>query len=325
MEKFKVCDVLNFDAGSIEVTFIGTPLKEDILEDEIRLKIRNFIDNHRHTDMLGNVTILRTILKDYKEEHLSVYYSFENGSELVVYDNATLVNFEKSVKKHSSSSENKYQVKYSSSNGISINCYDANIKDYENFQNSTKEVNDLMNYIYSLSRVEAITLTDDDKSLIEIYKLFYNENPDFSSKDLNIKVQTMMSILAGFNVTLNCDYNFSTLGKRNIPISFQLKQLVDRLYPFGEVREVEDNIKLNDFDEKKIKIVGESIRSVIPLGEEDNETLIAISKVIFANRYSIIFYEMPYGLAASADVKVDDVVKCMMLVKKINDRVDDIS
>ncbi len=40
------------------------------------------------------------------------------------------------------------------------------------------------------------------KVLIEIYKLFYNENPDFSLSNTSIKVQTMMSILAQFGITL---------------------------------------------------------------------------------------------------------------------------
>ena len=47
---------------------------------------------------IQRVSFLRTILKDYEEKLLVVYYEDDKGTELVKYDNSNLFIFEKSQK-----------------------------------------------------------------------------------------------------------------------------------------------------------------------------------------------------------------------------------
>ena len=44
----------------------------------------------------------------------------------------------------------------------------------------------MVEQLYFLKQFKKYDLNTDDKILIEIYRLFYNENPDFSDKNINI-------------------------------------------------------------------------------------------------------------------------------------------
>lgn len=315
METVKFSETLNFDDGSIEIKYEGVPLRKDIDEEEVRSMIRDFVDNHKHDNMLENVTILRTILRDYREEALKVCFCNKNGSETIDYTHiygTGLTNWF-SFKKDSQN----FKIKYDSVLGLELNYYDefGNIKKY------TDDLSNIMKYISDLFNVGPIVINDNDKALIEIYKLFYKENPDFSSKDINIKVQTMMSILAGFNVTLDCDYSFSLMTKLKMPFSLKLEEMVQKMYPFGVVDEVKDNVKLAEEPKKIIEIVGNSIRDTISLEDDMNEALITISKVIHASRYNLSSKADIREIAEFTSRSVDDVEASVQLVKRIEHKI----
>ena len=325
METVRFCDTLNFDDGSIEIKYKGVPLREDSNENEVRRMLRDFVDNHKHDDMLENVTILRTIFRDYMEVSLDVYFCDKNGSEFVQYDKSQpLFLFKKVYKKFDGYNTKEVTVEYNTKDGISLNYShsDMTIVFPNKRSTVTKEIDNIMQYIDTLlTEVKAITLNDDDKALIEIYKLFYKENPDFSSKDINVKVQTMMSILAGFNVTLDCDYSFSLMTKLKMPFSLKLEEMVQKMYSFGVVDEVKDNVKLAEEPKKIIEIVGNSIRESISDEDNMNEALITISKVIHASRYNLSSDVDISEIAEFTNRSVDDVEVSVQLVKRIEHKI----
>lgn len=317
MKTVTFSETLIFYDGRIEIEYRGVPLREDININEARRMMKDFVDNHKHDNMLENVTILRTIFRDYKEEILFVYFCDKNVEELVRYDNKWRVNgfgFLKEVKGDVSC---KYKIKYDYPLGLEINWFNkaGNIKKY------TDDFSEIMKYISNLSNVGPIVINDNDKALIEIYKLFYKENPDFSSKDINVKVQTMMSILAGFNVTLDCDYSFSLMTKLKMPVSLKLEEMVKKMYPFGVVSEVEDNVKIAEEPKKIIEIVGDSVRDAIHDEEDINEALITISKVIHASRYNLSSKADISEIAEFTNQSVDDVEASVQLVKRIEHKI----
>ncbi len=225
--EFKVAR--EFDGESFEVRYEGIPKSKNIDEIEINRMIRDFIDNYKHTNMLENVTILRTILSDYIETGLELKYSKKDDSETVIYNhiyNTGLANWFLFIKDSQS-----YKIKYDSILGLKLNYFNeaGNIKKY------TEDLSEIMKYISDLSSAGPIVINDTDKELIEIYKLFYKESPDFSSKDINIRVQTMMIILAEFGIALDCDYAFNLWEKVKMPVSLTLEAMVKKLYPFGRI------------------------------------------------------------------------------------------
>lgn len=321
MNNISIRKVLNFSKGSIEIKFNGTTSNNTNL-DKIEVLLEDFIHNHRHNYMPENISILRTILKDCQENSLVVFYQDERGSEFVEYDNNNLLFYERR-KKEENSEHYRYKIKYSSATGIEIDYHnpETDMADYQSIELTSKEITDMLQQIYYLKKAKAIVLDRDDKALIEIYKLFYNENPDFSSKDINIKVQTMMSILSAFGISLDSDYGFSLCKKEKIPLSLNLEQRVNKLYPLGEASSPEYSIKLAEEPKGIIKIVGEAIRETITNKQDQNEALITISKVIHAKRYCLSSNSDIRKISDFTERTTNEVETCIKLVKRIETRV----
>ena len=68
------------------------------VNDKMNDLIDDFINNHNHNNMLENITIIRTILKGCEEKLLYIYYCDINGSELVKYNDAHMVLYEKIIR-----------------------------------------------------------------------------------------------------------------------------------------------------------------------------------------------------------------------------------
>lgn len=323
MEPIIISKTLNFAKGSIEVRYKGIPSVNADL-DKIDALIEDFISNHRHNYMIENVSIVRTILTDCEEKLLVIFYQDEKGSELVKYDNSNLFLYEKSQREENSEYYDRYKIKYEPTNGIKLhyNNHETDVADYLGIELVSKEITEIMKQIYYLKNAKPIVLDTDDKALIEIYKLFYNENPDFSSKGINIKVQTMMSILAEFGISLEDDYGFSLCGKVKMPVSLNLEQRVNKLYPLGKVSSFEDGVKLAEEPKKIIKIVGETIKETITNEQNQNEVLITISKVIHAGRYCISSNSDVEKLSEFIESSTDKVESSIKLVKRIETRID---
>lgn len=323
MEPIIISKTLNFAKGSIEVRYKGIPSVNADL-DKIDALLEDFISNHRHNYMIENVSIVRTILTNCEEKLLVIFYQDEKGSELVKYDNSNLFLYEKSQREENSEYYDRYKIKYEPTNGIKLhyNNHETDVADYLGIELVSKEITEIMKQIYYLKNAKPIVLDTDDKALIEIYKLFYNENPDFSSKGINIKVQTMMSILAEFGISLEDDYGFSLCGKVKMPVSLNLEQRVNKLYPLGKVSSFEDGVKLAEEPKKIIKIVGETIKETITNEQNQNEVLITISKVIHAGRYCISSNSDVEKLSEFIESSTDKVESSIKLVKRIETRID---
>lgn len=323
MEPIIISKTLNFAKGSIELRYKGIQSVNADL-DKIDALLEDFISNHRHNYMIENVSIVRTILTDCEEKLLVIFYQDEKGSELVKYDNSNLFLYEKSQREENSEYYDRYKIKYEPTNGIKLhyNNHETDVADYLGIELVSKEITEIMKQIYYLKNAKPIVLDTDDKALIEIYKLFYNENPDFSSKGINIKVQTMMSILAEFGISLEDDYGFSLCGKVKMPVSLNLEQRVNKLYPLGKVSSFEDGVKLAEEPKKIIKIVGETIKETITNEQNQNEVLITISKVIHAGRYCISSNSDVEKLSEFIESSTDKVESSIKLVKRIETRID---
>ena len=130
----------------------------------------------------------------------------------------------------------------------------------------------------------------------------------------------MLSILAEFYISVG-DYGFSLSGKRNIPMSMNLSNLVYELFPLGEINEIDNPIQLREDAKKTISIVGEGIRNAIDSTDNQEEALITISKVIHAARYNLSSTASVEDVAKYTDCSSDEVESSMKLVKRINTKI----
>lgn len=323
MKPISISKTLNFAKGSIEVRYKGISSDNTDL-DKIDVLLEDFINNHRHNYMIENVRIVRTILKDCEEKLLDIFYQDEKGSEHVKYDNSNLFLYSRSKKEENSDYYDKYKIKYELPYGIKLdyNNHATDVVDYPGIELVSKEITEIMQQIYYLKNTTTIVLGTDDKALIEMYKLFYDENPDFTKEDINIKVQTMICILAEFGISLGDNYGFRICEKENMPLSLELQQRVNKLYPLGEVSSLEDSVKLAEEPKKIIKIVGETIRETISNEQNKNEALITISEVIYAGRYCLSSNSDVKKLSEFTGHTTNEVESSIKLVKHIETRID---
>ncbi len=323
-KEFKFKENKIYENGhKLEIRFEGIE-KENVDLDKVNNLLNKFIvDQSHHRTMVRNVANIRAILKGFEEKILVISHSDSNGSkEIVKYDNGNLFLYEYNIK-GSISDEDQISIKYSPNNSLdfSFEDFDGNIVDYPNFNGTIKRFTDIVNKIYQLKHVSAIELDRDSKVLIEIYKLFYNENPDFSDKTINIKIQTMMSILVEFGISLGDDYSFSLWGKVKMPISLYLEEKVDRLFPLGEVVDIDEPIELAKEEKNTIRIAGECIRESISDNYNKEEALITISKIIYAGRYSLSSESNIKELSDFANRTQHEVESSIQLVKRIEKKI----
>lgn len=267
-------------------------------------------------NMLKNVTTIRTILDDCIEKLLTIECDYEDIYELIQYENGTLTFY----RYRKSEWDKELKVEYKIGDGLKIRFFDSknDLIDSSNIEKKKELSNQALDQLVALIR--GIRLDNEAKALIETYKLFYNENPDFSREDINLRMQTMILILNQFNEFMW--YKFSM--QDNKIESSKLTDLVNELSPLGEITEVKDPIK---FDERKrtiIKIIGETLRKKVENKEKLNEALFIISKTIYASRFDINFTTDAKEVAKYPNLGLtyNDADDSIKLIKKMQEELD---
>ncbi len=160
-------------------------------------------------------------------------------------------------------------------------------------------------------------ITNESKVLIEIYRLFYKENPNFSDKNINIKIQTMMFILFYFGLPFRSDYGFHLLGSKKIPISWSLSEDVKALLPLGEVKDNNQLIELSKDSKRRIEIV----RNILFKNDMDfsniDELITNISKIIYIKEYCLSSKSGLSEIADFTNCPIEEIDRGLQIVKRI--------
>lgn len=314
MQKVSITKVSKSVTRNIEVRYEGLTRHQDIDISQLDNELEEFIHAKCRNDMLKNIMMIRTILDSIEEKSLVVSYEDENTLEMVKYDCTNLYFYQKQRK------DKTLEIIYMPNHGgLQIKDNYRDLEDYSTVQTVSKELVSAIDRIHDLTRVKKIILDENSKRMIEIYKVFYQENPNFQSKDINIRMQTMMSILNYFDLSVG--YDFCLLGKMMMPISLRLEQDVERLYPFDEIDEVEDNVSLVQEAKKEIEMIGQAIRENVSGRKELNEKLITTSRVLHAKRYNLPSNCQVDAISDFIGRTPSEVKSTIKLVKQINDKI----
>ncbi|HIT22177.1 MAG TPA: hypothetical protein IAB56_04340 [Candidatus Scybalousia intestinigallinarum] len=314
MQKVSITKVSKSVTRNIEVRYEGLTRHQDIDISQLDNELEEFIHAKCRNDMLKNIMMIRTILDSIEEKSLVVSYEDENTLEMVKYDCTNLYFYQKQRK------DKTLEITYMPNHGgLQIKDNYRDLEDYSTVQTVSKELVSAIDRIHDLTRVKKIILDENSKRMIEIYKVFYQENPNFQSKDINIRMQTMMSILNYFDLSVG--YDFCLLGKMMMPISLRLEQDVERLYPFDEIDEVEDNVSLVQEAKKEIEMIGQAIRENVSGRKELNEKLITTSRVLHAKRYNLPSNCQVDAISDFIGRTPSEVKSTIKLVKQINDKI----
>lgn len=307
MEKVKISKSYNLENESFIINYEGiTEINNNDLSDVNNL-LTDFVNNHIRVDMVTNVRILATIFKNFNNMKLEVFSHYNGVSENIRYKNDELLYYEKVI------ISKGCKFEYNNLNGIKFEC------DKQGSKVVISLLTEMVEQLYFLKQFKKYDLNTDDKILIEIYRLFYNENPDFSDKNINIKIQTMMSILVQFNISLS-EYSFTLWKNSKIPTSEDLNMQINKLYSFGKIKNEDNYIVLSEEAKMVIKTVSKSLNELINNNENFLEKLMLISRIIYISRYRISLDTDIQEIAKITEVSQEDVLLCRSLVKKVENK-----
>lgn len=299
MEPIIITKTLHHEKENFEIRYEGMPLGEGVNLENIYHLLELFFNNYSHVNMLQNVNIMRTIMQSYQEKLLDIYYEDNSIFERITYQNGVIVNFQKRCK-----TGKKYSLQYQSEDN-------RNIFGLGVYTNLIKE----------LSESQPEKLEEYDIMIMELYKLFYEEDIDFTKEEVNLKVQTMMSILAQFHILVNNYQNFILTVPNRIPVIPHLLGRIQRLYFLGEVVILEEDIDLPDCYKNLIKTIGKMARQNITDNVALMEELIKLNKIIYAGKYNLHKEVDVEKIAEFSHYSKEEVKSCIKLVHKIDQKI----
>ncbi len=144
--------------------------------------------------------------------------------------------------------------------------------------------------------------------LTTLYKLFYNEEFNFNDQDIEVKVQSMLFILAFFDISIKGLDNFDM--NDGIPKIVMLHEVISKL--------ILDNSNSDDLSENvknKVRYIGEEVKNIT----NSLDDLIKLS-LIFYKAYTLIapgYYSKTSLKCLESETEIG-----LKFIKKINDRID---
>lgn len=252
--------------------------------------IDRIFDSKKFGDNVNKVVYyIRTIFRDYTEKYLRVEVSTQKqGHNTIVMTNQKVTKYEinKSLEVNVGN-QVSFKFEYTDLTGIRISLNNSN-----NLINDLSlgkiNVNNIFDYeIETIRRLNNIKSTPglylgkDEKILIDIYKLFYNEYPDFSRIEDIYKTQSMMWLLYKEGIQLSDESGFS-IRHSGKPWSDNIQNIIEHLIPFGKIYNYSGNkVKLNGETYKIIELMGKIIKAYGEFYEDKNLLLENISSISY--------------------------------------------
>lgn len=302
--------------NSIYFKFIGTEKNNNISYEKINTLINNCFNNSMPiSDAKEKISWIRTILKDLEETYLEIEINLDkNYREKVIYINTIMTIYEKNI-------EDKIEINYNLNTkpNLSINITDLNLNSYHNYKVKEGIINSNIEHLYTLTKVTPIELTIDEKAICLFYKAFYNEYPNFNDSNINIRMQTMMSILTNFGICLEDNYSFM-LNSKGFPVSISLSTTVKKLAPIGKIETIDNIVKLDELLEQDIKIIGETIKKYTSQTTDEIDSLKRISKIFYSGNNCIPTQTAIETISECCKIPIEEVESSLKLRKKIRQR-----
>ena len=257
------------DNGTINVNFIGIPLKEDIDIEEKRKFLSNLFNRDRlNSDIIRVIQYLRTVLRDFDEKTLNIeLYNFGTHID-AKFKNKKVI----SLKKEDTSEPLLFKFYYDRETGISFHTIvDEKLCDKKNDiilnKNEVIKANvaNSIELIDSMNNIGKINLFNNEIILIEIYKLFTGKELDLMSENIYSELNSIFTILRLYGIELPDD-NIVMLNS-GISHSTQVAFLTDKLLPYND--------SLTNL--KKVKLYMETTNNISAIGYMTNE---------FMNKYN---------------------------------------
>lgn len=305
----------------IEINYIDNP---NVNKQEIKKlcdKCFNNMKTFYNIDQI--ITYIRTIYRSLEEKHLCIKCSCSNNDKqkyvaMDIHDKSfTRFVLSEKIDKNTNLTMRCGGVHLSYEiyeNGKRLNLFSTDKYDVY-IRNTLKEMRSYAN----IGRKE---LNNEHKVINYIYKLFFDESPDFSDEDIELRVQAMMSILSHFGITLGDKYSFVNLPTFDKePFSHNLSLLVKDLKPYGKIDDLVENIKLKDNVKKIIRIVSENINLYVNEERDLDNVLVSLSTLLHAKHYNLPSSNCE-DLSRYLDKSYGEIESEMKLIKTIKNNIE---
>ena len=136
--------------------------------------------------------------------------------------------------------------------------------------------------IKELKNISINKIDNDILYINEIYRLFYGNYPDYSQKNINIKIQNMVNILKEYGVKLFNNYNFNIYNEQNIPMSKTLNNIIDDAKPYININNCD--IHIDTKYKELICIIKDCIRNSKYKDIDFDSAVTYLSMVLYASK-----------------------------------------
>ena len=262
---------INNKENKITINFHGEKKEWNTNTEQANYLLDKLLNYYKYEDFNLNDAIkyIRTILKDFNELELEVTYEYKKEKEYVIYSNKKIKEYEKVNKDINISFKN---------NSFRIN----KISDDLSLLTVSNEIN---KELRELNNIKEIKLDTRQKLLIQLYKIIYKKNPDFTNIDTFHEMNFMMCILYDLRINIaelyigGYDYKFYNMPQYGremlMPASKKFMQEINEFYigdsldytPFGIIElNNEEEVRLNG----KVLIALDYLSEIINNLEYDN-------------------------------------------------------
>lgn len=298
-----------YDCNGLVINFSYTTFtnNEDVNIKEKGMLLDNIFNDFYSSDIVDIVQVVRTIFKEYEEEIMNIYVSFDNKNIYASFCKTKLLSYSETVEIDNSE---KIIFKYNERKDLDFNVKrSSNSFKVFNTADLVEAFNQFMLTIDSLNNVSVINLDMKDELLCKVYKLFFDEDPDFSKKDTNVKIQTMITVLAQFNICI--DYPMCVYSNGKMPINYILSAKIRSLRALGKVDVSKlTMIQLNEEVKNEVKEIGKIVR-------DSNIDMVTLSKIVHAGNYNLSDKSDTDYILKSTKCVNEEVEQGIKIVKRI--------
>ena len=280
------------DNTMLHFEFYGSP-KEDNID---VTRIHNIIDNIFNTKNFDTnieqiIYYIRIILHQYDEKFLLVevndldndYYAKVNLEDKKVTEYQKLRTL-----RLNSSEDVQMKIKFNENDGFSVHIPNhfnlinlLHLNDCQ-IQNVISSSYRLISNINEMKMLDNMYFNKEEKMLIDIYQMFFAENPDFSKKETVARIQSMMFILSKYNISLPNQDSFSMDNMQEYPICESIHTIIERLVPFGEIdRYRGDQVRFMPKVNNDIFKIGKLVTEFCSNYKERDKVLNSISSILY--------------------------------------------
>lgn len=311
--------------SSLNFKYEGIPNENNIEREILEKKLDDFFNQNNITEDIVKVVVgIRAIFKDFDEKNLKLIINNKKRNNVfILYKDKKLDTYQM-TKKTNEDYAKCFIIEYKIDEGLKYYFSNVNNKiiEYPINQKSLDIINENMKKLVYLNNVESIVLDIEGKVICKLYKLFYDEDVDFSSKNINVKIQAMMFLLQEFGVSLDNEINF-IMSKNKMPISIYLYEKVNRLFPLGKIENLGNEVKIYDEASKITKSIGSVVREYMHNSDDEIEVLRKISRVFFAKSNCLRVNAQTDEIAEYCHYSNEEVDSALKLIRKMKQKVED--